>query len=88
MCYGSLKSRNVIGTVIIAPSIKCLKAVIPRLARGIHMELDAPIKSEHDMLHLYSCRCNNHRLNKIISYPNVSPKKPVMLKKAEICYYL
>ena len=43
---------------VITPAIK-YKAVIPRLDRGIHKELDAPIKSEHDIFHLYSCRYNN-----------------------------
>ena len=33
----------------IAPAIKYLKVVIPRLDRGIQKVLDTPIKSEYDM---------------------------------------
>ena len=52
---------------------KNLKAVIPRLDRGIHKKLDAPIKSEHDMFHLYSCRDNNLRIEGIAGYLLTKP---------------
>ncbi len=54
--------------IITAENIN-LKAVIPRLYRsprrlaggeGIHKELDAPIKPEHDMFYIYGCRLYNN----------------------------
>jgi hypothetical protein len=52
---GKLKVKSVI-----APAIKYLKVVIPRLDRGIQKELDTPIKSEYDMFLLFNCRGNNY----------------------------